>query len=120
MYSVDRILNNPWLSLQDLIGDAKSWPQYIRQMFWDKSFTDLKRLKITFSYQNGVSEKVLHTVLSFTIKEAYSKERRRNISARYAYFNDPREGFERRERTYALDLIHKRVLTLNGNPIMKK
>jgi len=37
-------------------------------MFWDKSFTDEKRLKITtFCYQNGVSE-VLHSVLSFTQK----------------------------------------------------
>ena len=46
MYSLDQILNNPRLFLQDVIGDAKSWPQHIRRLFWDKSFTDVKRLKV--------------------------------------------------------------------------
>ena len=44
MYSLDQILNNPLLFLQDVIGDAKLWPQYIRRLFWNKSFTNVERL----------------------------------------------------------------------------
>ena len=85
-------------------------------MFWDKDFTYTKRLKVAaFRYQNGASEDVLHDVLPFTLKDHYTKERRREISARYRYWNDPSSGYKRRERVYALDLHHKRVLTLNGN-----
>ena len=115
-YTVEQIQKNPWLLLQDLIGKADRWPLYIRRMFWDKDLTDVKRLKlVSFCYQNGVSEYVLHSVLERTIKESYTADRRRQIKAKYKYFDDPIEGYNRREKAYALDLIKNKVLTFNGN-----
>jgi len=116
MCSVEQIKKNPWLLLQNLTGPASTWPQNLRAMFWDKDFTYMKRLKVAaFCYQNWDSEDVLHDVLSFTLKDHHTKERRREISARYRYWNNPSSGYERTERAHALDLDHKRVLTLNGN-----
>ncbi|XP_025162978.1 putative nuclease HARBI1 [Harpegnathos saltator] len=31
-YSVEQINNNPWLGVQDIVGDAKLWPKFIRKI----------------------------------------------------------------------------------------
>jgi len=112
-YTIEQIQKNPWLLLQDLIGKADRWPLYIRRMFWDEDLTDVKRLELVCScYQNGVSEYVLHSVLERIIKESYTAGRRRQIKGKCKYFNDPIEGYNRREKAYALDLIKNEVLTL--------
>ena len=80
-YSVQQLNNNPWLAIQDIIGNANTWPKFIRQMFWDKNFTDHNRMIIVnFAFINGVSEEFLHDVLAFTLKNAYTAEK---IKAQY-------------------------------------
>src|SRR5436190_4384153 len=63
-YTVDQIHNNPWLSVQDVVGDAKTWPKFIRAMFWDRNFNDHHRMIIVnFAFVNHISEEFLHDVL---------------------------------------------------------
>jgi len=43
-YSIEKINNNPWLAVQDVVGNANTWPKFIRKMFWDKKLTDYNRM----------------------------------------------------------------------------
>lgn len=121
MDSVDTIailrrkMNNPWLFLQMMIGEANSWPHFIAKAFWDGSFNDHNRMVVVnFAYRNGVSEELLHDVLSFTLKRNYTRDRRANVAYRYAYFDDPMQGAERRSRAYSFDTTIKAVTYLDG------
>jgi len=87
-YSIEQINKNPWLAAQDVVGDAKTWPQFIRKMFWDKNLKDHNRMIIVnFSIVNHISEEFLHDILSFTLKRAYTRERKQNITDRFRYLN---------------------------------
>src|SRR5436190_24282927 len=75
-YSVDQINNNPWLGVQDVVGDAKTWPKFIRNMFWDRNFNDHHRMiLVNFVYLNHISEDFLHEILAFILQNAYTDER---------------------------------------------
>ena len=88
-YSVEQIHKNPWLGVQDLVGNANTWPKFIRKTFWDRNFKDHNRMIIVnFAYLNAISEEFLHEILSFTLKEAYTTDRKRQVKSRYAYLND--------------------------------
>ena len=87
-YSVEQLNNNPWLAVQDVVGDAKTWPKFIRKMFWEKNLRDHNRMMIVnFAILNHISEDFLHDILSFTLKHAYTEERKRNIKYRFSYLN---------------------------------
>lgn len=87
-YSIEQILANPWLGIQDIVGDAKKWPKFIRSTFWDRNSTDHKRMLIVnFAYVNGISPEFLHDVLAFTLKRVYTNVRRREIQDRFTYLN---------------------------------
>lgn len=69
VYSLKQINNNPWLTVQDVIGNANTWPKFIRKMFSDKNFKDHNRMIIVnFVYINAISEEFLHDILAFTLK----------------------------------------------------
>ena len=75
---------NPWLAVQDVVGNANTWPKFIRKMFWDRNLTDHNRMiLVNFAYLNAISEAFLHDILAFTLKEAYTNERKRNIKDRF-------------------------------------
>ena len=79
-YSIDQINKNPWFAAQDVVGDAKTWPKFIRK--------DHNRIIIVnFAYLNAISEDFLHDILTFTLKEAYTNERKRNVKDRFRYLN---------------------------------
>lgn len=42
---------------------------------------------VNFVYLNAMSEEFLHDILSFTLREAYTKIRKREIQDRFAYIN---------------------------------
>lgn len=42
---------------------------------------------VNFAYLNAISEDFLHDILTFTLKEAYTAIRRRNIKDRFSYLN---------------------------------
>lgn len=87
-YTVEQLNNNPWLAVQDVVGDAKLWPKFIRKMFWDRNLKDHNRMiLVNFSFLNAISEYFLHDILSFTLKGSYTKTRRREIKDRFAYLN---------------------------------
>ena len=87
-YSVKQINNNPWLAVQDVVGDANWWPKFIRKMFWNRNLNDHNRMiLVNFAYINAISEDFLHNILSFTLKEAYTSTRRREIKDRFSYLN---------------------------------
>lgn len=110
-----RKMNNPWLFLQMMIGEADTWPQFITKAFWEANFKDHNRMiVVNFAYKNGVSEVLLHEVLNFTLKHNYTRERRRNVAYRYTYFDDPIHGAERRSRAYSFDTTIKAVTYLDG------
>lgn len=110
-----RKMNNPWLLLQMLIGEADTWPQFIRKAFWETWFNHRNRMiVVNFAYKNGVSESLLHDVLSFTLKDNYTRARRANVAYRYSYFNDPIHGAERRSSAYSYDTTMKAVTYLDG------
>ena len=110
-----RKMNNPWLLLQMMIGDADTWPQFIRAAFWETWFNDHNRMVVVnFAYKNGVCELLLHDVLNFTLKDNYTRQRRANVAYRYSYFDDPIHGAERRSRAYSFDTTMKAVAYLDG------
>jgi hypothetical protein len=110
-----RRMQNPWLFLQMLIGEAEGWPTFIREAFWHSWFNDHNRMiVVNFAYKNGVCESLLHEVLSFTLKDNYTRTRRANVAYRYSYFDDPEHGAERRSRAYSFDTTMKAVMYLDG------
>jgi len=73
--------------MSDVVGDAKTWPK-IRKMFWDKNLKDYNRMIIVnFVILNHISEDFLHDILTFTLKNAYTEERKRNIKDKFRYLN---------------------------------
>ena len=69
-YSIEQMNNNPWFALQDVVGNANTWPKFIRKMFWEKHFKDHNRMIIVnFAYLNAISEEFLHDILTFTLKK---------------------------------------------------
>lgn len=87
-YTIEQINNNPWLAVQDVVGDAKTWPKFIRQMFWDKNFKHHNRMIIVnFAYLNAITEDFLHDILTFTLKEGYTSDRKLNVKYRFRYLN---------------------------------
>ncbi|KAL0130412.1 hypothetical protein PUN28_002234 [Cardiocondyla obscurior] len=82
-YTVEQLNKNPWLAVQDVIGDARTWPKFIREIFWNKNFKNHNRMiVVNFAYLNAISEDFLHDILKFTLKSAYTNERRRNVKDR--------------------------------------
>ncbi len=48
-----------WHDIQDIIGPANEWPQYIRKLYWTKGVDHDDRPKIVaFSYINGLNPEV--------------------------------------------------------------
>ncbi|XP_011859690.1 PREDICTED: uncharacterized protein LOC105557132 [Vollenhovia emeryi] len=115
-YSVDQINKNPWLSIQDVVGDAKTWPQFIRTMFWDRNFVDHNRM-VVVNFAIHVSEPFLHEVLEFTLKTAYTPDRRRQITDRFRYYNHEELGEMRRSRAYSYNVHCKCMFNLNFGPV---
>ena len=49
-----------WLEIIDIIGPIHLWPKDIRQLFWEKHWTNKQRFKIAvFAYINGLNPEVL-------------------------------------------------------------
>lgn len=109
------INKNPWLLLQDVIGDGKTWPAFIRAAFWDKDFDDHNRMIIVnFAIVNGVGEDFLHEVLTFTLRHHYTKDRRQRVAGHFKYYSDPQMGEDHKSRAYSFELYHRRLLTLSA------
>ncbi|CAK1553201.1 unnamed protein product [Leptosia nina] len=102
------INKNPWLLLQDAIGDCKTWPAFIRAAFWDN-----RMIIVNFAIVNGLREEFLHEVLTFTLRHHYTNDRRQRVAGRFKYYNDLQTGEERKSRAYSFDLYHRRLLTLH-------
>ena len=73
--------------MQDVVGDTNLW-LFIRKMFWNRNLNDHNRMiLVNFACINAISEDFLHNILSFTLKEAYTSTRRREIKDRFFYLN---------------------------------
>lgn len=108
-------MENPWIFLQMMIGEADTWPQFIRSSFWEIKFNDHNwMVVVNFAYKNGVCESLLHDVLKFTLKRNYTRARQANVAYRYVYFDDIFHGTERRSRAYSYDTTLKAVAYLDG------
>lgn len=56
---------NTWTLIQDLVGDATTWPRIIRRVFWDKDAGHWQRIMLaTFAFVNGLTPSVLFEWLS--------------------------------------------------------
>lgn len=106
---------NPWLAVQDLIGPKENWPSFIPNYMWCGPLDYKDRVVIaSFFYQNGVSAEFLIEVLEFVNKQRLTVKRAAKILELYKYWSDPIEGFARRTRYFAFDLVVRKVLDLNG------
>lgn len=87
-YSVEQLNNHLWLAVQYVVCKADTWPKFIRKMIWNRNLTDHNRMiLVNFAYLNAISEDFLHDILSFTLKEAYTKTRKREIKDMFSYLN---------------------------------
>ena len=49
-----------WMIIQDIIGNASSWPYSIRRIFWRKPLKHFDRILLcTFAYVNGLNPDIL-------------------------------------------------------------
>ena len=50
-----------WLEIIDIIGPIHLWPKDIRNLFWEKNWSNKQRFKVTvFSYINGINPLLLY------------------------------------------------------------
>ena len=108
-------LHEAWSLIQDLIGDASTWPMWMRQLFWETQLHYVDRMKIAaFGYNNGLSSEALaKKIYARRIDEKRIKE----MVSLYKYWDDSSEGLSRRARYRSFDLIHRRMTSLNGRDI---
>ena len=53
-------IHHAWVLIQDLIGDASTWPAWMRSLFWTTELHYTDRMKVAaFGYNNGLSPKAL-------------------------------------------------------------
>lgn len=105
-----------WLDLQDVIGPAILWPQFIRKKMWCSNLGYADRALIAaFGYCNGVNRDFLCDVLR-QINSYATVPRLRKIADLYEYWSEETErGYERRSRYVSFDIILQRYTDLNGN-----
>lgn len=105
---------NPWLEVQDLIGDKDLWPYYVRDCLWRSELNYRSRVVIaSFFYQNGVSIEFVLEVIKFCNKN-WNNNKLIKISQLYNYWNDEWLGERRRSTYFAYDINLRRSLNLNG------
>lgn len=108
-------LQHSWFLIQDLIGDAATWPAWIRSLFWETQLHYTDRMKIAaFGYNNGLCPDALS---SFFRARKVDAKRIEEMVALYKYWNDPIEGVQRRARYRSFDLIHRRMTSLNNRDL---
>ena len=108
-------LHNAWVMIQDIIGDAGTWPAWIRSLFWTSELHYTDRMKIAaFGYNNGLTPKALS---DFFVLRKLNVKRIGEMLSLYDYWSDKTEGVSRRARYRSFDLIHRRMTTLNGTPL---
>lgn len=107
-----KIARNPWLLLQDLVGDSRVWPVVLRKMFWEADLNYSIRLKlVTFCFQNGSPLEVFVAALRHTNK-TLTPQREKEIRLLWKYIVDnPRIW----GHYFAYDVIKGRVVKLNGD-----
>ena len=47
-----------WFEIQDVVGPAKEWPVFMRQLFWSKVKHDMRPIVAAFVIVNGLNPKV--------------------------------------------------------------
>lgn len=58
-----RMIYEKWMELQDVIGDAKEWPNKIRKLFWTKNIDHKWRpILSAFVFINGCNPVVRNAV----------------------------------------------------------
>lgn len=111
---MNAILRNPFLLVQDLIGDKSTWPKYVLySLFCSKLQYRDQVILGPFFYGNGLDMGSMLEMVAF-VNSHYSKEFERKMKALYELWED--SELDRSRRTY-YDLILKRVVDLNGDPI---
>lgn len=112
-----KLERNPWIAFQDIVGNANTWPTFIRQAFWSgKNFDDRQRMiVVNFSHLNGASLNDLMSVLSFTIGRHLDRNSRwYQVQARYNYLNSDRENCR---RAFSYHVQSKQILNLLFEPV---
>lgn len=112
MSQVDK---NWWIRLQDIIGPARMWPQWIRRLFWTTKLKYGDRMKLSsFVFINGGNSFHLVNCLKFTVPGAVNLERINQIYNLFAYWTGSTQAkFVIRERYYSYSLFYRKVLSLN-------
>lgn len=108
---------NPWIAFQDIVGNARTWPSFIKQAFWSgRDFDDRKRMiVVNFAYLNDVSLEDLEFVLSFTLgRQLYANSRWYQVQARYNYLKNNREN---RARAYSYHVLSGQIRNLLLEPV---
>ena len=112
---MDKEVSESWRSIQDLIGDANTWPGWIRALFWSSDLKRTDRLKLAaFGYNNGVSP---HVLAEFFSARRCDPKRIVEMIELYDYWDDDMSGLQRRAKYRSMDLITGRVTSLNGRLI---
>ena len=114
MPSHNRLVYETWISIQDIIGDARRWPYNIRRLFWTPFLTHFNRLLISdFVYVNGLNPSVFLEWIDL-IGLA------RDTSA-WNHFTSIQRLFEQGRYSralYAYNVTNNRYEYLNGTPII--
>lgn len=104
---------NPWIILMDYLP-TKRIPRESRRPFFEKNYSYTVQLHATtFAYSNRIPSKILCDALAWHYKDQFTIVRRRKIHALYQYFNDFHDGFSRRSRYFAYNVVHNKVIDLN-------
>lgn len=104
---------NPWIILQNFIGNADTWPIFLRAAFWSgENFDHRQRILVAnFAYLNDVPLPVLMDALAFTIGRYFNQRARwYQVTARYNYL---RSHYNHRQRAYSYHVGRGETQNLN-------
>lgn len=104
--------------IQDVIGPRHLWPNYIVRGLWECPINYKWRLCLTaFFYGNGCPVELFLNFLRVHRPTQFSERRAERIRGLYNYWNDPVEGFVRRNQRTYFDIVLQHVCNLNGNQV---
>lgn len=97
-----------WMEIQDLIGEAKLWPKFIRELFWRKRLLHWDRIVLaTFCYINGLDPVILTEWIGL-LGLCRDQSGIRHIQALYRLFS------HRNYRLYGYNVSHNRYEYIDG------
>lgn len=100
---------NPFLELQEYLGPAKYWPDYIRYIFFKKPVNYVNRLKIaTFGFINIVHPVFLCKVYKFCNRDFKISDEEKIIDL-YVYWM---KNWHVCDKYYGYSLIKRKQVTL--------